>query len=144
MLGVIGTRLICCQVKALPVFHVERFMGVFLSRECKMLRYFKHTCIFPTSRTSSIIQSVCVSTLAAGCTFDEDSDPNLCDLTQGEEDDFDWQLFRTHNAPHASADLLRGKNTALPFVYSYKIVYVVIQKGADFYLATLIFICFAR
>ncbi|CAL8358360.1 unnamed protein product, partial [Arctogadus glacialis] len=45
---------------------------------------------------------------AAGCTFDEDSDPNLCDLTQGEEDDFDWQLFRTHNAPHASADLLRG------------------------------------
>uniref|UniRef100_A0A8C5BI52 protein-tyrosine-phosphatase n=1 Tax=Gadus morhua TaxID=8049 RepID=A0A8C5BI52_GADMO len=51
----------------------------------------------------------CVCTLvSAGCTFDEDSDPNLCDLTQGEEDDFDWQLFRTHNAPHASADLLRG------------------------------------
>ncbi|KAJ3598597.1 hypothetical protein NHX12_002103 [Muraenolepis orangiensis] len=45
---------------------------------------------------------------SAGCTFDEDSDPNLCDIAQGEEDDFDWQLFRTHNAPHTSADLLRG------------------------------------
>lgn len=45
---------------------------------------------------------------AAGCTFDEDSEPSLCDFTQGEEDDFDWQLFRTHNSPYASFDLLRG------------------------------------
>uniref|UniRef100_A0A674E464 Receptor-type tyrosine-protein phosphatase U n=1 Tax=Salmo trutta TaxID=8032 RepID=A0A674E464_SALTR len=44
----------------------------------------------------------------AGCTFDEDSEPSLCDFTQGEEDDFDWQLFRTHNSPYASFDLLRG------------------------------------
>uniref|UniRef100_A0A674ELJ1 Receptor-type tyrosine-protein phosphatase U n=1 Tax=Salmo trutta TaxID=8032 RepID=A0A674ELJ1_SALTR len=44
----------------------------------------------------------------AGCTFDEDSEPSLCDFTQGEEDDFDWQLFRTHNSPYASSDLLRG------------------------------------
>ncbi|XP_055782422.1 receptor-type tyrosine-protein phosphatase U-like isoform X4 [Salvelinus fontinalis] len=43
----------------------------------------------------------------AGCTFDEDSEPSLCDFTQGEEDDFDWQLFRTHNSPYAS-DLLCG------------------------------------
>uniref|UniRef100_A0A8C7CUH6 Receptor-type tyrosine-protein phosphatase U n=1 Tax=Oncorhynchus kisutch TaxID=8019 RepID=A0A8C7CUH6_ONCKI len=44
----------------------------------------------------------------AGCTFDEDSEPSLCDFTQGEEDDFDWQLYRTHNSPYASSDLLRG------------------------------------
>uniref|UniRef100_A0A4W5LPQ3 Receptor-type tyrosine-protein phosphatase U n=1 Tax=Hucho hucho TaxID=62062 RepID=A0A4W5LPQ3_9TELE len=44
----------------------------------------------------------------AGCTFDEDSEPSLCDFTQGEEDDFDWQLFRTQNLPYASSDLLRG------------------------------------
>uniref|UniRef100_A0A4W5QEM8 Receptor-type tyrosine-protein phosphatase U n=1 Tax=Hucho hucho TaxID=62062 RepID=A0A4W5QEM8_9TELE len=44
----------------------------------------------------------------AGCNFDEDSEPSLCDFTQGEEDDFDWQLFRTHNSPYASSDLLRG------------------------------------
>lgn len=47
--------------------------------------------------------------LAAGCTFEEDSDPNLCDFTQGEEDDFDWMLFRTYSAPSASTDLLRGE-----------------------------------
>lgn len=46
---------------------------------------------------------------AAGCTFEEDSDPSLCDFTQGEDDDFDWLLFRTHASPYASADLLRGK-----------------------------------
>uniref|UniRef100_A0A3P8TMW2 Receptor-type tyrosine-protein phosphatase U n=1 Tax=Amphiprion percula TaxID=161767 RepID=A0A3P8TMW2_AMPPE len=45
--------------------------------------------------------------LAAGCTFEEDSDPNLCDFTQGEEDDFDWLLFRTYS-PSASSDLLKG------------------------------------
>lgn len=47
---------------------------------------------------------------AVGCTFEEDSDPNLCDFTQGEEDDFDWLLFRTHSSPYASADLLRGES----------------------------------
>ena len=46
---------------------------------------------------------------AAGCTFEEDSDPSLCDFTQGEEDDFDWLLFRTYSSPYASPDLLRGK-----------------------------------
>uniref|UniRef100_A0A671XI34 Receptor-type tyrosine-protein phosphatase U n=1 Tax=Sparus aurata TaxID=8175 RepID=A0A671XI34_SPAAU len=44
----------------------------------------------------------------AGCTFEEDSDPNLCDFTQGEDDDFDWLLFRTYSSPYASSDLLRG------------------------------------
>ncbi|KAK3550609.1 hypothetical protein QTP70_000691 [Hemibagrus guttatus] len=43
---------------------------------------------------------------SAGCTFDEDSDPSLCEFSQGEEDDFDWQLFRTHTLPHAIPDLL--------------------------------------
>uniref|UniRef100_A0A3B1JCF5 MAM domain-containing protein n=2 Tax=Astyanax mexicanus TaxID=7994 RepID=A0A3B1JCF5_ASTMX len=43
----------------------------------------------------------------AGCTFDEDSDPSLCEFSQGEEDDFDWQLFRAHASPHATSDLLR-------------------------------------
>lgn len=46
---------------------------------------------------------------AAGCTFEEDSDPSLCDFTQGEEDDFDWLLFRTYGSPYASSDLLRGE-----------------------------------
>uniref|UniRef100_H2N2M6 Receptor-type tyrosine-protein phosphatase U n=1 Tax=Oryzias latipes TaxID=8090 RepID=H2N2M6_ORYLA len=45
---------------------------------------------------------------AAGCTFEEDSDPNLCDFTQGEEDDFDWVLFRTYSSPLSSFDLLKG------------------------------------
>ncbi|KAG7469120.1 hypothetical protein MATL_G00125500 [Megalops atlanticus] len=44
---------------------------------------------------------------AAGCTFDEDSDPSLCEYTQGEEDDFDWQLIRTYSSPHTTSDLLR-------------------------------------
>lgn len=47
--------------------------------------------------------------LAAGCTFEEDSDPNLCDFTQGEEDDFDWLLFRTNSSPSPSFDLLKGE-----------------------------------
>ncbi|KAI1894913.1 hypothetical protein AGOR_G00120660, partial [Albula goreensis] len=47
-------------------------------------------------------------TAAAGCTFDEDSDPSLCEYTQGDEDDFDWQLIRTYNSPHTTTDLLRG------------------------------------
>lgn len=44
----------------------------------------------------------------AGCTFDEDSDPSLCEFSQGEEDDFDWQLFRTHTLLHSTPDLLHG------------------------------------
>uniref|UniRef100_A0A4W5QZ63 Protein tyrosine phosphatase receptor type U n=1 Tax=Hucho hucho TaxID=62062 RepID=A0A4W5QZ63_9TELE len=43
-----------------------------------------------------------------GCTFDEDSDPGLCEYKQGQEDDFDWQLMRTYNWPHIAPDLLRG------------------------------------
>uniref|UniRef100_A0AAQ5ZWQ8 MAM domain-containing protein n=1 Tax=Amphiprion ocellaris TaxID=80972 RepID=A0AAQ5ZWQ8_AMPOC len=43
----------------------------------------------------------------AGCTFDEDSDPGLCEYRQGQEDDFDWQLIRTYNWPHPTPDLLR-------------------------------------
>lgn len=46
---------------------------------------------------------------AAGCTFDEDSDPGLCEYRQGQEDDFDWQLIRTYNWLHPTPDLLRGR-----------------------------------
>ncbi|KAG5265094.1 hypothetical protein AALO_G00261350 [Alosa alosa] len=42
------------------------------------------------------------------CTFEEDSDPNLCEYRQGQDDDFDWQLIRTYSWPHAPSDLLRG------------------------------------
>ncbi|GLD62613.1 receptor-type tyrosine-protein phosphatase U isoform X1 [Lates japonicus] len=49
-----------------------------------------------------------LSTSPAGCTFDEDSDPGLCEYRQGQEDDFDWQLIRTYNWPHPTPDLLRG------------------------------------
>ncbi|MBN3276772.1 PTPRU phosphatase, partial [Polyodon spathula] len=44
----------------------------------------------------------------SGCTFDEDSDPSLCEYSQGEEDDFDWQLVNTYPAPHSTSDLLHG------------------------------------
>uniref|UniRef100_A0A3B3BV43 Receptor-type tyrosine-protein phosphatase U n=1 Tax=Oryzias melastigma TaxID=30732 RepID=A0A3B3BV43_ORYME len=54
------------------------------------------------------IQKLVVATPSAGCTFEEDSDPNLCDFTQGEEDDFDWLLFRTYSSPSSSFDLLKG------------------------------------
>uniref|UniRef100_A0A3B4YDQ3 Receptor-type tyrosine-protein phosphatase U n=1 Tax=Seriola lalandi dorsalis TaxID=1841481 RepID=A0A3B4YDQ3_SERLL len=51
---------------------------------------------------------VCSLLSAAGCTFDEDSDPGLCEYRQGQDDDFDWQLIRTYNWPHPTPDLLRG------------------------------------
>ncbi|KAK1794628.1 hypothetical protein P4O66_001347 [Electrophorus voltai] len=55
-----------------------------------------------------------LSVNTAGCTFDEDSDPSLCEFSQGEEDDFDWQLFRAHASPLSTSDLLRGKPTQPP------------------------------
>ncbi|KAA0703494.1 Receptor-type tyrosine-protein phosphatase U [Triplophysa tibetana] len=44
----------------------------------------------------------------SGCTFDDDADPSLCEFSQGDEDDFDWQLYRAHSSPYPSSDLLRG------------------------------------
>ncbi|KAJ8289307.1 hypothetical protein COCON_G00019660 [Conger conger] len=41
--------------------------------------------------------AVRASGYTAGCTFDEDS--SLCEYSQGEEDDFDWQLIHTYNSP---------------------------------------------
>uniref|UniRef100_A0A8C9Z9Z2 Receptor-type tyrosine-protein phosphatase U n=1 Tax=Sander lucioperca TaxID=283035 RepID=A0A8C9Z9Z2_SANLU len=60
------------------------------------------------SLTSPIVDMLYIpaDSLSAGCTFEEDSDPNLCDFTQGEEDDFDWLLFRTYT--DASLLLLPG------------------------------------
>ncbi|KAI2652500.1 Receptor-type tyrosine-protein phosphatase U [Labeo rohita] len=43
----------------------------------------------------------------AGCTFEEDSDPSLCEYRQAQEDDFDWQLVRTYSWPHMTSDLIR-------------------------------------
>ncbi|KAI3358311.1 hypothetical protein L3Q82_014753 [Scortum barcoo] len=55
------------------------------------------------------LPSVVNQEMAAGCTFDEDSDPGLCEYRQGQDDDFDWQLIRTYNWPHPTPDLLRVK-----------------------------------
>uniref|UniRef100_A0AAV2MDI5 MAM domain-containing protein n=1 Tax=Knipowitschia caucasica TaxID=637954 RepID=A0AAV2MDI5_KNICA len=51
--------------------------------------------------------------LAAGCTFEEDSEPSLCDFSQGDDDDFDWMLFRSYGAPSSSSDLLKEGNSLL-------------------------------
>ncbi|XP_014024864.1 receptor-type tyrosine-protein phosphatase U isoform X3 [Salmo salar] len=67
-----------------------------------------NTCAFLLLLAVQIYAEGIEGPTAAGCTFDEDSEPSLCDFTQGEEDDFDWQLFRTHNSPYASSDLLCG------------------------------------
>lgn len=47
---------------------------------------------------------------AAGCTFDEDSDLGPCQNHQGLEDDFDWQLVRTHTWPRPLPGLPQGKS----------------------------------
>ncbi|XP_029818871.1 receptor-type tyrosine-protein phosphatase U [Manacus vitellinus] len=44
----------------------------------------------------------------AGCTFEEDSDPNQCEYSQGEEDDFEWELIRSYLMPHLTPDLPHG------------------------------------
>ncbi|XP_064408324.1 receptor-type tyrosine-protein phosphatase U isoform X2 [Latimeria chalumnae] len=49
-----------------------------------------------------------MDTPPGGCTFDEDTDSNLCDFTQGSDDDFDWELIKNHAASHTTSDLLRG------------------------------------
>lgn len=68
------------------------------------------------SRPLTCFASLCSS--LAGCTFDEDSNPSLCEFSQGEEDDFDWQLFRAHASPHSTSDLLRGKSAQrCPFLF---------------------------
>lgn len=45
----------------------------------------------------------------AGCTFEEDSDPNQCEYSQGEDDDFDWELIRSYLMPHLMPDLPHGE-----------------------------------
>ncbi|XP_026096839.1 receptor-type tyrosine-protein phosphatase U isoform X2 [Carassius auratus] len=58
-----------------------------------------------------LLARVCAESLegpTAGCTFDEDSDPSLCEYRQAQEDDFDWQLVRTYNWPHMTSDLIPG------------------------------------
>ncbi|NWU19773.1 PTPRU phosphatase, partial [Dyaphorophyia castanea] len=44
----------------------------------------------------------------AGCTFEEDSDPGQCEYSQGEDDDFDWELVRSYLRPHLTPDLPHG------------------------------------
>ncbi|XP_044063785.1 receptor-type tyrosine-protein phosphatase U isoform X3 [Siniperca chuatsi] len=72
-----------------------------------------NTCAFLLILTVQIYADGIEGPTAAGCTFEEDSDPSLCDFTQGEEDDFDWLLFRTYSSPYASSDLLRGFSSSL-------------------------------
>uniref|UniRef100_A0A8C1L2N3 Receptor-type tyrosine-protein phosphatase U n=1 Tax=Cyprinus carpio TaxID=7962 RepID=A0A8C1L2N3_CYPCA len=55
----------------------------------------------------NLLLTVC-SLSPAGCTFEEDSDPSLCEYRQAQEDDFDWQLVRTYSWPHMTSDLTRG------------------------------------
>ncbi|XP_016343069.1 receptor-type tyrosine-protein phosphatase U-like [Sinocyclocheilus anshuiensis] len=58
-----------------------------------------------------LIARVCAESLegpTAGCTFEEYSDPSLCEYRQAQEDDFDWQLVRTYSWPHMTSDLIRG------------------------------------
>ncbi|XP_016141981.1 receptor-type tyrosine-protein phosphatase U-like [Sinocyclocheilus grahami] len=58
-----------------------------------------------------LLARVCAESLegpTAGCTFEEDSDPSLCEYRQAQEDDFDWQLVRTYSWPHMTSDLIRG------------------------------------
>lgn len=85
------------------------FISIFLKLNCET----KMLCL-----SVMAIVFMCHFFPAAGCTFEEDSDPNLCDFTQGEEDDFDWLLFRTYSSPYASSDLLRGEWSSLPQFYS--------------------------
>lgn len=54
----------------------------------------------------------CVPT--AGCTFEEDSDPNQCEFSQGEDDDFDWELLRSYLMPHLTPDLPHGESGVPP------------------------------
>lgn len=67
-----------------------------------------NTCAFLLILAVQIYADGIEGPTAAGCTFEEDSDPSLCDFTQGEDDDFDWMLFRTYGSPFSSSDLLRG------------------------------------
>uniref|UniRef100_A0A669PI14 Receptor-type tyrosine-protein phosphatase U n=1 Tax=Phasianus colchicus TaxID=9054 RepID=A0A669PI14_PHACC len=46
--------------------------------------------------------------LGAGCTFEEDDDLNQCEYSQGEDDDFGWELVRSYMMPHLTADLPHG------------------------------------
>lgn len=51
-----------------------------------------------------------VSLSTAGCTFEEDGDPNQCEYSQGEDDDFGWELVRSYMMPHLTADLPHGES----------------------------------
>uniref|UniRef100_A0A4W4FXT3 Receptor-type tyrosine-protein phosphatase U n=1 Tax=Electrophorus electricus TaxID=8005 RepID=A0A4W4FXT3_ELEEL len=44
----------------------------------------------------------------AGCTFEVDTDAELCDYRQGQEDDFDWQLVRTDAWSYVPPELTQG------------------------------------
>uniref|UniRef100_A0A8D0CKF6 Receptor-type tyrosine-protein phosphatase U n=1 Tax=Scleropages formosus TaxID=113540 RepID=A0A8D0CKF6_SCLFO len=67
-----------------------------------------NTCVFLFILAAEIYADGMEGQTAVGCTFDEDSDPSLCEYSQGEDDDFDWQLIRTYNSAHANTDLLHG------------------------------------
>ncbi|GAA6091358.1 receptor-type tyrosine-protein phosphatase U isoform X1 [Tachysurus ichikawai] len=45
----------------------------------------------------------------SGCTFEEDSNADLCEYRQEQDDDFDWQLVRTSSWPSVPSDLTWGE-----------------------------------
>ncbi|NXD14959.1 PTPRU phosphatase, partial [Nothocercus nigrocapillus] len=47
---------------------------------------------------------------AAGCTFEEDGEPAQCEYSRGEDDDFGWELVRSHVTPHSTAELPHGES----------------------------------
>lgn len=61
----------------------------------------------PCSGVSVVLM---VSLSAAGCTFEEDGDLNQCEYSQGEDDDFGWELIRSYMVPHLTADLPHGES----------------------------------
>uniref|UniRef100_U3IHK5 protein-tyrosine-phosphatase n=1 Tax=Anas platyrhynchos platyrhynchos TaxID=8840 RepID=U3IHK5_ANAPP len=48
------------------------------------------------------------ATPPTGCTFEEDDDLTQCEYSQGEDDDFGWELVRSYMMPHLTADLPHG------------------------------------
>uniref|UniRef100_A0A8C3C3Z9 Receptor-type tyrosine-protein phosphatase U n=1 Tax=Cairina moschata TaxID=8855 RepID=A0A8C3C3Z9_CAIMO len=48
------------------------------------------------------------SSFHSGCTFEEDDDLTQCEYSQGEDDDFGWELVRSYMMPHLTADLPHG------------------------------------
>ncbi|XP_069081226.1 receptor-type tyrosine-protein phosphatase U isoform X1 [Pleurodeles waltl] len=47
-------------------------------------------------------------TPTAGCTFEQDGETTQCEYSQGEDDDFEWELVRNYGIQHVASDLPHG------------------------------------